>query len=327
MIDRRSLLISATAGALASASGRAAAQSADTLRVVLGFPAGSTPDVVARRVAERLVAGGYAPSSVVDNRTGAGGQLAVSAVKDMPVNGLSVLLTPMSVLGLYPHTYRKLPYNPTVDVAPVSMAVSFDYGFAVGPVVPTSVRSIPEFMAWAKANPDKASFGSPAAGSALHFTGIMLGRAAGLELNHIAYRGSQAAIQDLLGGSLPALCSPVGEFLRHLPGGKLRIIGTSGAKHSRFTPQVSTFSEQGFRDLVFSEWYGFFLPGKVSAEIAQKLNAALRPVLSAPEFAEAMAQFGLEPAGGTASDLAAALKADSARWAPIVKSIGFTADS
>ncbi len=327
MIKRRQLFLAAAGSAAVAAPWAVRAQAADTLRLLVGFPAGSTPDVVARRVAERLVAGSYAPASLVDNRSGAGGQLAVSALKDLPANGLSVLLTPMSVLGIFPHTYRRLPYNPAVDVTPVAMGVSFDYGFAVGPLVPESVRSIADFTAWVKANPDKGSFGSPAAGSPLHFTGIMLGRAAGIELNHVAYRGSQAAIQDLLGGSLPALCSPLGELLRHLPGGKLRVIGTSGARRSRFAPQVPTFTEQRLRDMVFSEWYGFFLPGKASADTVQRLGAALRPVLAAPEFAEAMAPFGLEPAGGSPADLAAALKADSERWAPIIKSIGFTADS
>lgn len=327
-LTRRQIIQSTGAAALLAAGlGRTAlAQALETARVIVGFPAGSTPDVVARRIAEKL-SQGYAKAALVDNRTGAGGQIAVTAVKALGPDGSNILISPMSILGVYPHTYKKLPYDPVADLTPVSMGVTFDYGFAVGPGVPESVKTIPDFMAWCKANPAKASFGSPAPGSTLHFSGIMLGRAAGVELTHIGFRGSQAAIQDLLGGQLPALCSPLGEFLRHLSGGKLRVIGTSGAKRSRFTPNIATFAEQGYKDMVFSEWYGFFLPAKATPETVQKLNAAVRQALAAPDVIEGLAGFGLEPAPSTPAQLAATLKADTERWGPVVKSIGFTADN
>ncbi len=295
-------------------------------RILCGFPAGSTIDVVARRVADKLAAAGYAKSVVVDNRTGAGGQLAVSATKGQAADGSVILITPMSILGIYPHTYKKLPYDAATDLTPVANGVSFDYGFAVGPAVPDSVKTIPEFMAWAKANPSKASVGSPAPGSTLHFSALTLGRASGVDLTHIGFRGSQAGIQDLLGAQLPAMSSPLGEFLRHAPAGKLRILGTSGAKRSRFTPQVPTYAEQGYKDMTYSEWYGFFVPAKASAETVNRLNAALREALKAPDVIEALHGFGLEPTPSSPAELGALLKADTDRWAPIVKSIGFTAD-
>ncbi len=324
-IPRRSFcgLLALTAlGAAATAS----AAPLEQARILCGFPAGSTIDVVARRVADKLAAAGYAKSVLVDNRTGAGGQLAVSATKGQSADGSVILITPMSILGIYPHTYKKLPYDAATDLTPVSNGTSFDYGFAVGPAVPDSVKTIPEFMAWAKANPTKASVGSPAPGSTLHFSALMLGRSSGVELTHIGFRGSQAGIQDLLGGQLPAMSSPLGEFLRHAPGGKLRILGTSGAKRSRFTPNVPTYAEQGYKDMTYSEWYGFFLPAKASGETVNRLNAALRDALKAPDVVEALYGFGLEPNASSPTELGATLKADTDRWAPIVKSIGFTAD-
>jgi tripartite-type tricarboxylate transporter receptor subunit TctC len=327
-LNRRDFIHASGAALLAGLHGGASAQPAETGRIYVGFPAGTTPDILARKVGEKLVQGGYARALIVENRAGAGGQLGVVGVKGMPADGNHILLTPMSMLGVYPFTYKKLPYDPVADLTPVSMGVSFDYGIAVGPMVPDSVRDIPGLMAWFKANPDKASIASPAPGSTLHFTGVMLGRAAGIELTHVGYKGSPPAIQDMLGGTLPALVSPLGSFLNYMgPGSKIRVLATSGARRSRFTPGVATLAEQGYKDLVFSEWYGFYLPARAPAEVVRRLNAALHQALKAPDIAESLAGFGMDPAPGTPEELATALQRDLKIWGPIVKSIGFTVDS
>ena len=327
-LHRRHLLGAAGAGLLLGAAPLARAQAADTVRLFVGFPAGTTPDTLARKVGEKLVQAGHAKAVVVENRAGAGGQLGVTALKGAPADGSHLLLTPMSMLGVYPFTYKKLPYDPAADVTPVSMGASFDYGIAVGPGVPESVKDIPGLMAWFKANPAKANIGSPATGSTLHFTAVTLGRAAGVEVTHVGYRGSTPALQDLIGGSLPALCSPLGTFLSHMtPNSKLRLLASSGAKRSRFSPQVPTLAEQGFKDLVFDEWYGFYLPAKAPDEAVRRLNAALHEALKAPEVIETLHSAGMESSPSTPSELAAALQRDIKIWGPIVKSIGFTADS
>lgn len=326
-IPRRTFLkTTGTAALLAGLAPHALAQALESVRIVQGFPAGTTPDVLARKVADALTKG-YAKAAMVDPRTGAGGQLAVSNVKAAVPDGSTLLLTPMSILGIYPHTYKKLPYDPVADLTPVTMGVIYDYGIAVGPAVPESVKTINDLMAWYKANPGKANIASSATGSALHFVAVMLGRASGVELTHVGYKGSTPALQDMLGGTLPALCAPLGTFLSYVQEGKLRILASSGAKRSRFAPNVPTLAEQGFKDLVFDEWYGFYLPPKASPETVKKLNAALVTILAAPDVAETLAKFGMEPKTSTPEQLAAALQADLKRWAPIVKSIGFTADS
>ncbi len=299
------------------------AQSIDTARILVGFPAGSTPDVLARKVGDHL-AKGYCRSAVVDNRTGAGGQLAVSATKSAAPDGANILLTPMSMLGVYPHTYKKLPYDPMADLTPVSMGVTFDFAIGVGPGVPESVRNINDLMAWYKAHPDKASIGSPATGSTLHFTSVLLGRAAGVDITHVGYRGSGPAISDMLGGNLPALCSPLGSFLNQP---KLRVLATCGAARSRFTPDVPTLAEQGLREVVYSEWYGFYLPAKAPSATVGRLNTALREALALPDIVQTLATFGMESAASTPEQLAATLQTDIQRWGAIVKSIGFTADN
>ena len=231
------------------------------------------------------------------------------------------------MLGIYAHTYKKLPYDPVADFTPVSQAVRFDFGFAVGPQVPASVRNLSEFVAWCKANPKDANYGSPAAGSVPHFVAELFGRAAGFDFKHVPYRGTQPAIVDLMGGQVAAVSGPVGEFLQHLPSGKVRLLATSGGGRSKFAPNVQTYAEQGFKDIVFDEWFGFYLPAKATPETVNKLAAALRTALASPEVIEGLAQMGLEAKPSTPSELAALLKRDSERWAPLIKTIGFTADS
>lgn len=326
-LNRRTLL-SAAALALALAPlGAVQAQPAvENARIVVGFPAGSTPDVLARRVAERL-APLYAKSVIVENRTGAGGQLAVVALKGAPADGKTILLTPMSMLGIYPHTYKSLPYNVQSDIVPVSMGVTFDAALAVGAGVPAEIKTVPQFMAWAKANPTKANIGSPATGSTLHFLGSELSRAAGVPLTHIGYRGTTAAMPELIAGQLPAMISPVGEFLRYASEGKLRILGTSGLQRNVFTPNVPTFVEQGYKDVSLTEWYGFYLPAKTPAPMVKALNTALRQVLVQPELKETLTMFGMVAAPSSPDELNAALQQASTRWAPIIQRIGFSADN
>ena len=326
-LARRTLLQSAAASALLALGQRAQAQAAlDNVKIITGFPPGGTSDTICRRVAARL-APGYGRSVVVENRTGAGGQIAIQAVRTMAPDGATILQTPMSMLGIYPHIYRRLPYDPVADLTPVTLGCTFDFGLAVGPAVPASVRTLPEFLAWCKANPAQANFGSPAAGSVPHFIGVLLGRSAGIELKHVPYRGTQPAILEMIGGQIQAVSGPIGEFTQHVAAGRCRLLAATGATRSRFAPDTPTLMEQGLRDMSFSEWFGFYLPARASAEVVQRANAALRAALADKETVDGLALMGLEAKSSTPAELAALLKADTEKWGPIVKSIGFTAES
>ncbi len=326
---RRQLLrASGAAGLLAAlGAGRASAQALDVVKIVTGFPPGGTSDTLCRRVAEGLKGGSYAKVAVVENKAGAGGQIAVQSMKGAPTDGSVILQTPASMLMIYPHIYKKLAYDPFVDVTAMTMACTFDFAWAVGPAVPATVKTVPDFLAWCKANPTMANFGSPAAGSVPHFIGVLLGQSAGIELKHIAYRGTQPAIQDLVAGQVQAVSGPVGEFLQQAAAGKVRILGVSGKERSRFAPNVPTYIEQGLKDMYFSEWFGFFAPGGTSAPVIMNANIALRAALAQKDVVDGLAVMGLEAMSSTPEDLAARLKADHANWGPIVKKIGFTADS
>ena len=325
-MKRRQLISTTAIAGLLSIMNLSHAQSMDNAKIVTGFAVGGTVDTTARRVANHMT-GKYAKAVIVDTKPGAGGQIAISAVKAAAPDGTTLLVTPMSMLGIYPNTYKSLPYDPVNDVTPVSMGVQFDMAFAVGPMVPATVTNIAQFIEWSKANPTKANFGSPAPGSVPHFVGEMIGRAGKIDLKHVGYRGTQPAILDLIGGQIAAVSGPVGEFLQHVAGGKVRFLATSGATRNKFAPTVPTLVEQGYSDLVFSEWFGIFLPGKASADVVSKANAGVRAALASKDVIDGLAAMGLEAKATSPEELAALLKADTQKWAPVIKTIGFRADS
>jgi tripartite-type tricarboxylate transporter receptor subunit TctC len=322
MLDRRTLLAASSGFAVPSVFAQAAREPLPTAKVLCGFPAGGTTDAVSRRVAEKLQAGGYAKVALVDNKPGAGGRLAVEELRRNPPDGSALLLTPASMITLYPHLFSKLTYK-SDDVTPVSTACMLSFGFGVGPAVPESVKNLKDFLAWAKANPANANYASPGAGSPPHYVGAMLAKESGVDLRHVPYRGSAPGIQDLLGGQIASMTSPIGDYLAHVKSGKLRLLATSGATRSRFAPDVATYAEQGFKSLTMSEWYGFFLPGGASADVTQRAGAAIRAAITAPDVVEGFAQLGLEAGANTPAELAKAVKEESAAWAPVVKAVGF----
>ena len=327
-VNRRDAITASATTLLAGVAVRAFAQATplETVRLITGFPPGGTSDTICRRVASKL-APGYGKSVVVENRAGAGGQIAIQGFKTMVPDGTAILQTPMSMLGIYPHIYKKLQYDPINDVVPVSLGAVFDFGFAVGPAVPASVCNIPEFLAWCKANPTQANFGSPAAGSVPHFIGVLIGRSAGVDLKHVPYRGTQPAILEMIGGQIQAVSGPVGEFTQHVAAGKCRLLATTGAQRNKFAPTVPTLVEQGLKEMAYNEWFGFYLPAKAAPDVVQRANAALRAALAEREVVEGLEAMGLESKSSAPAELGAMLKADTERWGPVVKAIGFTADS
>jgi tripartite-type tricarboxylate transporter receptor subunit TctC len=300
----------------------------EQVKIVNGFPAGGTADATSRRIGDKLAGSDYTrKGAVVENKTGAAGRIAIDTVKNGPADGSSLLLTPYSMMAIYPHIYKALSYDPVKDFAPVCMASSMSHGLAVGPMVPATVKTLKEFVAWAKANPDKANYGSPAAGSTPHFLGALLSLDTGVPMQHVAYRGSVPGVTDVIGGQLAAMLTPHGDFLANHRVGKIRILATSGKKRSPFVPEVATFAEQGFPDLTVEEWFGFFAPAKTPANVVSAANAAINAALKDKALIESWATQGLVPLGGSTDDMAKDLQRQLAFWGPIVKRIGFTAES
>ncbi|RQP26572.1 Bug family tripartite tricarboxylate transporter substrate binding protein [Piscinibacter terrae] len=326
MFNRRQFLAAGGATALAGTWPTLAwSQSLETARVVVGFPAGGTTDAVSRRLADKMRSG-YAKVALVENKAGAGGRLAAEMVKSSPNDGSTLLLTPASIITLYPHIFTKLTYK-IEDFTPVSTACIAVFGFGVGPMVPDSVKTLQDYLAWAKANPGKASFGSPGAGTPPHFLGALLAKGSGVELQHVPYRGSAPGIQDLIGGQVGGFSGPIGDFLPHLKTGKLRMLATSGHQRTPFAPDVPTYSEQGFKNIEFVEWYGVFLPGKASPEVVQRAAAAVKAAVTSPDVIEGLATLGLEASANTPEQLKKAVATENAAWGPVVKTVGFTPEA
>ena len=324
---RRQLVFGAAAG-LAALHRPLFAQSFEQPRFLYGFPAGSSGDIAARRVAERIAGSAYAKNAaLVENKPGAGGRIALDALKSSPADGSVLCLSPFSVTAIYPHVYKKLSYDPVADFVPVSTAAVMHHGLAIGPAVPASVSNVREFVAWAKANPQQANYGSPAAGSTPHFLGALLGLNQGVELKHVPYRGSVPGITDVIGGQIAAMFTPAGDFLSNHRAGKLRLIGTSGRQRLPFASEVPTFAEQGFGDLTVEEWFGFYAPARTPAAVVAAANAAVNQSLKDKGLIDGLAVVGLLAQGSTADEMARSQRAEFERWGPLVKRIGFTADS
>jgi tripartite-type tricarboxylate transporter receptor subunit TctC len=304
------------------------AQTIEQVRILYGFPAGSSGDIVARRVAERISGSAYTKNAaIVENKAGAGGRIALDTLKVAAPDGATLGLTPFSCTSIYPHVYSKLTYDPLRDFVPVSIAALMFHGLAVGPVVPASVTTVKDFLAWAKANPKEANYGSPAAGSTPHFIGALLGLNHGVDLKHVPYRGSVPGVTDVVGGQIAAMVTPSGDFIAHHKAGKLRVIATSGSKRSPFLPDVATFAEQGMPELTVEEWFGFYAPARTPSSVVAAANAAINQALKDKALVDGLGIVGLIAQGSTPEEMAQSQKREFDRWGPLVKKIGFSADS
>lgn len=299
-------------------------QSIELAKILVGFPAGGPTDTVARRLAEKM-RGGYANTVIVENKPGAAMQISITTLKDSAPDGSTLLLSPTAPFSIYPFTYRKLPYA-AEDVAPVSSVCSFAFGFGVGPAVPPSVRGIKDYIAWCRANPGKANFGSPAAGSTPHLLGILLSKLSSTELTHVGYRGDPPGLQDLMGGQVSAYSSTVGSFLPYLKSGRLRLIAVSGHGRNAFAPDVPTYGEQGYQ-ITATESFGLFLPGKTPQSIVRRAAAHLQPILAQADVVGALGDVGMTAKSSTPQELADLIKADTEEWRQLIKTVGFTAES
>ncbi|HSW17091.1 MAG TPA: tripartite tricarboxylate transporter substrate-binding protein [Ramlibacter sp.] len=328
MTTRRQIIQSAASLAAIGAFPMAAfAQALEQVKILYGFPAGSSGDSVARRVGEKLAGSAYTRNAaVVDNKPGAGGRIALEALKAAPADGSVLAVAQVSALANYPYIYSKLNYE-AKDFAPVSIGAVMQHGLAVGPLVPASVKTVKDFLAWAKANPKDASYGSPGAGSTPHFLGALLGMNAGVELRHVPYRGSVPGVTDTVAGQIAAMVTPHGDYIANYKAGKLRILATSGPKRSPYVPEVPTFAEQGFPELTTEEWFGFYAPARTPKSVIAAANAAINAALNDKMVMDSLAVVGLIPRGSTPEEMAASQEAEAKAWGPLIKKIGFTAES
>jgi tripartite-type tricarboxylate transporter receptor subunit TctC len=231
------------------------------------------------------------------------------------------MVMPIGPMAVVPHVYPDITYDPIKDFTPVALGATFQFALAAGPA--SGAKTWNEYVAWAKANPTKASYATSGAGSLPHFFGVLLGRGIGVEMVHIPYKGSAAYINDLVGGQVPAAIDAMADLTELHRAGKVKILASSGAKRSTALPDVPTFGELGVSNVEALGWFGFFAPAKTPKGIVDLLNASINKALQSPDVAEKLSKVGIDPATGTPEEFARIVAADYAKWGPVVKASGF----
>jgi tripartite-type tricarboxylate transporter receptor subunit TctC len=292
-----------------------------TAHILVGFPPGGTTDVIARLVASELK--NYSSSVIVETRSGAAGRVALEALKSSAADGSVLSVAPLEGITLFPYIYKQLRYDGLLDFVPVTAVCAVPNLISVGPKVPVDVRTLADFVLWCRTNPKQATYGTPGAGTPLHFTGVLLARAAGFEFVHVPYQGGAPAVQDSLGGQIAATIVPFDTPLPHIQSGHLRALATTGPQRSTVLPDVPTVRECGYPALERVGWWGTFLPSKTPAEIVDKLNNATREALKTNEVKAGLATLSAEIRAISPRDFARLVKSEFEKWGPIVQASGF----
>jgi tripartite-type tricarboxylate transporter receptor subunit TctC len=300
---------------LFTAAGCLAAE--QTLKVIFPFSAGGSADAIVRLVAEHLQKSLGRPV-IVENKVGAGGRIGALAVKDALPDGSTLLFA--GSMTLQPHLYPDLGYDPVADFVPISQVVRFDQVLAISRHIPA--QSVKELVAWLKANPEKAIYGSPGAGTLPHFAGMEFGRLSGLDFRHVAYRGTPAGIPDLLSGRVAVFMSSSAELLELHNSGSIRILATTGDARSTILPDVPTLRESGI-DVIVPGWFAFYAPARTPVEIVERLQNEIIAIVRHPDVRAKILSIGFEPTGTTSTEVRRIQLIEFERWATIVKASGY----
>lgn len=308
-------LICALAAAFVSSS--ALAQQG-TIKFLVGFPAGASLDAMTRMVADKMQAS-LGQNVIVENRTGAAGQIAMAALKASPADGTVLVMTPLVTIVTAPHI-QQLPYDPFKDFAPVAHTANFLFAFAMGPATPA--KDLKSYIGLVKQDVKYANYASAATGSLPHFFSLLFAEKAGLTLTHIGYRGTAAAMTDLLGGQIAAFMGTVSDVAPQHKGGKIIAVATSGATRSKHLPDIPTFKELGY-DIEGGGWYAAYAPAGTPAPVIDRLSKAIIAALNEPDVRERLDNYGMEPTGLPPAELARIHRRDYEQWGPVIKASGF----
>jgi tripartite-type tricarboxylate transporter receptor subunit TctC len=321
-ISRRSALMIAC---MSSAHSWSMAQDKPTIRILVGLPAGGGTDAIARYMAEKLREQLGQPV-IIESRIGVGGRLAADALMTANPDGLTYMIAPNAT-----PTFQMLVFGPQLkwniwrDFAPVAGLVSYPLGMAVNADI--GVKSVKEFVQWVRANPSKASFGTPGTGGQNHFLGVQFAKVAGIDLPMTPYKGTPPMITDLLGGHVPAGISLMDELIKHQKLGKLRVIGIFSEKRSELMPDIPTFAQQGFNVSSGDAWTAMWAPAKTPQAELNRVQQALQKILANPQVKDyLMTRLAVEPHFRNADEMAKTQREELATWEPIIKASGFKPD-
>jgi tripartite-type tricarboxylate transporter receptor subunit TctC len=293
------------------------------IRLVVPFPPGGTTDILARTVGQKMTEVWGQPV-VIDNRPGAGGNIGSDQVAKAAPDGYTLLMGTISTHAINPSLYKKLPFDPVRDFAPVSRIGTLPNILIVHPSVP--VTSVKELIELAKSKPGELNFASSGVGTSLHLSGELFNSMAGVKLVHVPYKGSSPALADLLGGQVKIMFDNLPSALPHVKAGKLKPLAVTSAKRATVLPEVPTVMESGLPGFEVTSWFAVFVPAKPPTEIVAKLNGEIVKILNSGDVKEKLAQIGVDPAPTTPEALAAFAKAETEKWGKVVKATGASAD-
>ena len=320
---RRHLLAAASALALAPLPLRADTFPDKPLRLAVGFPPGTGPDVVARLLGQKL-AELLKQQVVVDNKPGAGGQIAAQGVAKSPADGYSLLLGEVGSISIAPPAFSKLPYDPARELVGISEVVRADFLL----VVPTTSphKTVADLLKAAKARSDKTNFATFGAGTPGHFGAELLAEAGGFKIEPIHYRATGDAVTAIVAGDVAAAFVSTALGAAQIKGGKMRALATTAAQRSSVLPEVPTFTEAGLPKIDFSAWFAVFAPAGTPAAVLDLLNRQVVAAVQAPETRAKLLEAGFSVLGTPRADTERMLKAEASRWAAVVKATGFKGD-
>jgi tripartite-type tricarboxylate transporter receptor subunit TctC len=293
------------------------------IRLIVPFPPGGGNDILARAVGQRL-AQPLGQQVVVDNRGGAGGMLGGQIAATSDPDGYTLFLGSMGSLAHNPALRTNNPYDPPRDFAAVTMLATSAFLLAVHPTVPT--RNVQELLALARAKPGTLNYASAGAGSSLHMTGELFKHAAGVNLVHIAYKGTGPALVDLIAGQVQMIFSTMPPVLPHLKAGKLRALGVTTAARAKAAPDVPAIAESGVPGFEVQNWQGIVVPKKTPAAIVERLNSEILKVLAASAMIDVLATQGLDAAGGTPAQFDKLIREEIVKWRKLVQAAKIKAD-
>lgn len=289
------------------------------IRLLVGVPPGGTTDLVARFVGAQL-SKQMGQTIIVDNRGGAGGNIAAEAVAKAEPDGYTLFLGPVGTMTINPFVYAKMPFDTMRDFAPISQLTSLPIVMVVNPSVP--VKDLKEFVLFAKSKPGYVSFASGGSGTQTHLAGEMLKSMAGIDMVHIPYKGTAPAMVDLLGGQVSAMFDQIATALPYIRSGKLVALGVTTAKRSSVAPEIPTFAEGGVQGYEATTWHGLLAPAGTPKDVILKLNAEVVKALRAPELLEKFKANGVDAVSSTPEQFGAMLQSELTRWRDAVKAAG-----
>ncbi len=287
-----------------------------SVRLIVPYPAGGGSDAFARLVTPKL-SDELGQQFIVDNRPGAATMIGADMVAKAPADGYTILLGDNSTYAVNTSLYKKMTYDPAKDFTPITLTARFALVLVVNPSVPAN--TLQEFVALAKAQPGKFSYGSPGAGSPHHLAMEMFAQRAGIQLLHVPYKGGAPATQDLLGGTLPVMMADWATASQHIAAGKMRALASAGAKRSELAPNLPTIAESGYPGYEAWAWQGVVAPANTPPAVINTLNAAFIKVSNDPDVKKRMRDFGGEFVPGSAAEMQAYMKTETVKWAKIIK--------